>query len=78
MTLRVFAPSRPLAPYVMAMWDYEDLIGSGNSILTILPDTATYLCFLYADALQTTHRKHVYTTRSGLAGFQSYRSDLCG
>jgi AraC-like DNA-binding protein len=78
MTLRVFAPSRPLAPYVMAMWDYDDLIGSGNSILTILPDTATYLCFLYADALQTTHRKNVYTTRSGLAGFQSYRSDLVG
>jgi AraC-like DNA-binding protein len=78
MTLRVFAPSRPLAPYVMAIWDYEDLIGSGNSILTILPDTATYLCFLYADSLQTTHGKSVYTTRSGLAGFQSYRSDLVG
>lgn len=78
MALRVFAPSRSLAPHVMEIWDYEDLTGSENSILTILPDTATYLCFLYADLLQTTHRRGVYTTRSGLAGFQSYRSDLAG
>lgn len=62
----------------MAIWDYEDLTGSGNSALSILPDTASYLCFLYADLLQTTHKKAIYTTRSGLAGFQSYRSDLGG
>lgn len=78
MSLRIFTPSRLLAPYVMAIWDYEDLTGSDNSALSILPDTATYLCFLYADLLQTTHKDAIYTTRSGLAGFQSYRSDLGG
>ncbi len=78
LSLRVFAPSRLLAPYVMAIWDYEDLTGSDNSALSILPDTASYLCFLYADFLQTTHKNAIYTTRSGLAGFQTYRSDLGG
>ena len=78
MSLRVFAPSRLLAPYVMAIWDYEDLTGRDNSALSILPDTATYLCFLYADLLRTTHKNGIYTTRSGLAGFQSFRSDLAG
>ncbi|MCK9620284.1 MAG: helix-turn-helix transcriptional regulator [Methylobacter sp.] len=78
MSLRVFAPTKLLAPYVTAIWDYEDLTGSDNSALSILPDTATYLCFLYADLLQTTHKDTIYTTRSGLAGFQSYRSDLGG
>jgi AraC-like DNA-binding protein len=47
-------------------------------VLSILPDTATYLCFLYADLLTTAHKKQDYTTRSGLAGFQSFRSDLGG
>jgi AraC-like DNA-binding protein len=78
LSLRVFAPTKLLAPYVTAIWDYEDLTGSDNSALSILPDTATYLCFLYADLLQTTHKDTIYTTRSGLAGFQSYRSDLGG
>lgn len=78
MSLKTFAPSKLLAPYVTAIWDYEDLTGSDNLMLSILPDTATYLCFLYADLLQTTHKGGVYTTRSGLAGFQSFRSDLGG
>jgi len=78
LSLRVFGPSRLLAPYVTAIWDYEDLMGRDNVALSILPDTATYLCFLYADRLQTTHKTRVYTTRSGLAGFQSFRSDLGG
>ena len=79
MSLKTFAPSKLLAPYVTAIWDYEDLTGSDNNLmLSILPDTATYLCFLYADLLQTTHKGGVYTTRSGLAGFQSFRSDLGG
>jgi AraC-like DNA-binding protein len=78
LSLKTFAPSKLLAPYVTAIWDYEDLTGSDNLILSILPDTATYLCFLYADLLQTTHKGGVYTTRSGLAGFQSFRSDLGG
>jgi AraC-like DNA-binding protein len=47
-------------------------------MLSILPDTATYLCFLYADLLTTAHQTRTYTTRSGLAGFQSFRSDLGG
>ena len=62
MSLRVFSPSRLLAPYVTAIWDYEDLTGSEELALTILPDNATYLCFLYADLLQTTHKEGVYTT----------------
>jgi hypothetical protein len=39
-----------------------------------------YLCFLYADLLTTAHKDRLYTTRSGLglAGFQSFRSDLGG
>lgn len=78
MSLRIFAPCKLLAPYVTAIWDYEDLTGDDSSALSILPDTATYLCFLYADLLQTTHKDAIYTTRSGLAGFQSYRSDLGG
>jgi AraC-like DNA-binding protein len=78
LSLRVFAPTKLLAPYVTAIWDYDDLTGSDSSALSILPDTATYLCFLYADLLQTTHKDAIYTTRSGLAGFQSYRSDLGG
>jgi AraC-like DNA-binding protein len=67
-----------LAPYVEAYWDYENLTGQASSSLSILPDTATYLCFLYRDPLQTAHRARTYRTRSGLAGFQSFRSDLSG
>lgn len=78
MGLRVFRPSTPLAPYVSAIWDYDDLLGGENLVLSILPDTAMYLCFLYADPLTTRHKDRVYTTRSGLAGFQSFRSDLGG
>ncbi len=78
MALRVFKPSQLLAPYVEAFWDYEDLLEAQSTSLSILPDTASYLCFLYQDPLQTVHRTSVYSTRSGLAGFQSYRSDLGG
>lgn len=76
MSLRIFRPSSLLAPYVGAFWDYEDLTGKESVSLSILPDTASYLCFLYQDALQTTHGSLTYSTRSGLAGFQSFRSDL--
>ena len=78
MSLRVFRPSPPLAPYVSAIWDYDDLLGGEQLVLSILPDTAMYLCFLYADLLTTRHKHRVFTTRSGLAGFQSFRSDLGG
>jgi AraC-like DNA-binding protein len=76
MSLRIFRPSRLLEPYVTAIWDYDDLLSGDNLALSILPDTATYLCFLYEDLLTTAHRDRIYTTRSGLAGFQSFRSDL--
>ncbi|MDP2903321.1 MAG: helix-turn-helix domain-containing protein [Methylovulum sp.] len=76
MSLRVFQPSHLLEPYVTAIWDYDDLLDGDNLALSILPDTATYLCFLYADLLTTAHKERIYTTRSGLAGFQSFRSDL--
>jgi AraC-like DNA-binding protein len=78
MGLRTFQPCSLLKPYVTAIWDYEDLLGDDDSMLSILPDTATYLCFLYADLLTTAHKEQIYTTRSGLAGFQSFRSDLGG
>ncbi len=78
MSLRVFRPCPLLADYVEAFWDYENLTGEASASLSILPDTATYLCFLYQDALLTAHRTKTYRTRSGLAGFQSFRSDLGG
>jgi len=71
MSLKVFRPIPQLADYVDAYWDYEDLTGEVNSSLSILPDTATYLCFLYEAPLLTTHKTDTYKTRSGLAGFQS-------
>ncbi|BBL71225.1 helix-turn-helix transcriptional regulator [Methylogaea oryzae] len=76
MSLRKFQPSPLLQPYVAEIWDYENLLAGDNLALSILPDTATYLCFLYADLLTTAHKGRTYTTRSGLAGFQSFRSDL--
>jgi AraC-like DNA-binding protein len=78
MSLRIFQPCDVLKPYVTAIWDYDDLLNGDNVTLSILPDTATYLCFLYADLLTTAHKERTYTTRSGLAGFQSFRSDLGG
>ncbi len=78
MGLKIFQPSLFLKPYVSAIWDYEDLLGANGLKLSILPDTATYLCFLYADYLTTAHKNQIYTTRSGLAGIQSFRSDLGG
>ncbi len=78
MTLRVFRPCPLLAPYIDAYWDYEDLTGDENVALSILPDTATYLCFLYKDPLVTAHKAATYEIRSGVAGFQSFRNDLGG
>jgi AraC-like DNA-binding protein len=78
MSLKMFQPSPLLKPYVIAFWDYENLLNGDNVALSILPDTATYLCFLYADLLTTAHKQQTFTTRSGLAGFQSFRSDLGG
>lgn len=78
MGLRIFSPCPSLAPYVTAFWDYDDLLAGNGVALSILPDTASYLCFLYADPLTTAHKGQTYTTRSGLAGFQSFRSDLGG
>lgn len=78
MTLQIFRPCPSLAAYVDAYWDYENLTGETSGRLSILPDTATYLCFLYQDPLLTAHRARTYRTRSGLAGFQSFRSDLSG
>lgn len=76
MTLRLFQPCSFLADYVEAYWDYVNLRGENGASLSILPDTATYLCFLYDAPLVTKHRTATYCTRSGLAGFQSFRSDL--
>ena len=78
MGLTVSRPDPLLAPYVYDYWDYNNLTGERNSSLSILPDTATYLCFLYQDHLVTAHRTATYRIRSGVAGFQSFRSDLGG
>lgn len=76
MSIKVFRPSPLFAPYIDTFWDYQDLTRDENSSLSILPDTATYLCFLYKAPLVTTHKAETFETRSGLAGFQSFRSDL--
>ena len=78
MSLTIIKPSSILKPYVIAFWDYQNLFEGENIALSILPDTATYLCFLYAELLTTAHKQQTFTTRSGLAGFQSFRSDLGG
>ena len=78
MSFSVGRPSPLLAPYVSAYWDYRNLTGDTNASLSILPDTATHLCFLYQDPLLTEHGSAAYRTRSGLAGFQSFRMDLRG
>lgn len=78
MSLTISRPCPALAPYVSAYWDYTDLTGGMNSSLSILPDTATHLCFLYRDPLLTAHGTATYSIRTGLAGFQSYRMDLAG
>ena len=72
MRLKLIQPCSLLKPYVTAFWDYENLLDGKNIALSILPDTATYLCFLYADLLTTAHKQQTFTTRSGLAGFQSF------
>lgn len=78
MSLTVFRPSPALAAYVSAYWDYRNLTDGMKSSLSIFPDTATHLCFLYQDPLVTAHGAATYRTRSGLAGFQSFRMDLGG
>jgi AraC-like DNA-binding protein len=78
MSLTIGRPCAALAPYVSAYWDYQNLTGGTGSSLSILPDTATHLCFLYQDQLVTAHGGATYRTRSGLAGWQSYRMDLGG
>jgi AraC-like DNA-binding protein len=78
MSLTIFRPGPHLAAYVSAYWDYRNLTGEKDSSLSIFPDTATHLCFLYQDPLVTAHGAVTYRTRSGLAGFQSFRMDLGG
>jgi AraC-like DNA-binding protein len=78
MSLVVFRPSPHLADYVSAYWDYQNLTGEVHASLSILPDTATHLCFLYQAPLVTAHGTATYRTRSGVAGFQSFRMDLGG
>lgn len=78
MHFKAFQPSIFLQPYVTEIWDYVDLLADDNLKLSILPDTAIYLCFLYSDSLTTTHKSEKYTIRSGVAGIQSFRSDLDG
>jgi AraC-like DNA-binding protein len=75
-SLQIIAPSPPLAPYVTGLWVYDDLMTLSPGPLTILPDTAGYICFLCADPIHAAHKKETYTARSGLSGFQSYRFDL--
>lgn len=74
--LLTFAPSPPLAPYVTGLLVYDDLMALAPGPLTILPDTATYICFLCGDPIRAAHKRETYTARSGLSGFQSYRFDL--
>lgn len=75
-SLQTFAPFPPLAPYVTGLWVYDDLMALSPGALTILPDTATYICFLCGDPIRAAHKRETYSARSGLSGFQSYRFDL--
>ncbi len=75
-SFQTFQPSPLLAPYVTALWVYDDLSMSDSSPWVMLPDTATYICFLYGDLVRAAHKNGVYTARSGLSGFQSYRFDV--
>lgn len=75
-SMQIFPPSPALAPYVTGLWVYDDLMALSPGPLTILPDTASYICFLCADPIQAAHKHDTYTARSGLSGFQSYRFDL--
>jgi len=75
-SLQIFPPSPALAPYVTGLWVYADLMALSPGPMTILPDTASYICFLCADPIRAAHKHGTYTARSGLSGFQSYRFDL--
>jgi len=75
-SLQIFPPSPALAPYVTGLWVYDDLMALSPGPMTILPDTASYICFLCADSIRAAHKHDTYTARSGLSGFQSYRFDL--
>jgi len=72
-----FPPSPLLAPFVSALWVHDDLMKPELGACTVLPDTATYICFLCGDhPIRATHRHRTYTTLSGVSGFQTYRFDL--
>jgi len=72
-----FPPSPLLAPFVSALWVHDDLMTPELGTCTVLPDTATYICFLCGDhPIQATHRHRTYTTLSGVSGFQTHRFDL--
>lgn len=75
-SLQIFPPSPSLAPYVTGVWVYDDLMALSPGPMTILPDTASYICFLCTDPIRAAHKHETYTARSGLSGFQSYRFDL--
>jgi AraC-like DNA-binding protein len=75
-SMQIFPPSPALAPYVTGLWVFDDLLALSPGPLTILPDTASYICFLCADPIRAAHKQDTYTARSGLSGFQSYRFDL--
>ncbi|CAI8769903.1 DUF6597 domain-containing transcriptional factor [Methylococcus capsulatus] len=72
-----FPPSPLLAPFVSALWVHDDLMKPELGTCTVLPDTASYVCFLCGDhPIQATHRHRTYTTLSGVSGFQTHRFDL--
>lgn len=75
-SLQIFPPSPALTPYVTGLWVYDDLMALSPGPMTILPDTAGYICFLCADPIRAAHKHDTYTARSGLSSFQSYRFDL--
>lgn len=71
-------PSPLLAPYVSSLWVYDQMPVHAQGTWSILPDTATYICFICSEPIQAKHRDATYTADSGLSGFQSYRFDLEG
>lgn len=75
-SFQVFDPSPMLAPYVTTLWVYEEMTADALHPWTMLPDTSSYICFLHGDPARFVHKNGIYTARSGLSGFQTYRFDI--
>lgn len=80
--ISTFAPSPPLAPYVIDLLAY-DIRGDAPTCepleWVVYPDTMSIACFLFGDPVDARHKRHSSTgRRSGISGFQTHRFDVEG